>query len=39
MEMPLFLDPPRLVHVPLETTYLAAFAEVPQRWRTVLEVG
>ena len=36
-EMPLFLDSPLLVNVPLEATYLAAFAEVPRRWRSVLE--
>jgi len=36
-EMPLFLDPPLWVGVPLEATYLAAFAEVPLRWRGVLE--
>lgn len=36
-EMPLFLDPPLLVNVPLEATYLAAFNEVPRRWREVLD--
>lgn len=36
-DMPLFLEPQRAVPVPLETTYNAAFAEVPRRWRQVLE--
>ena len=36
-DMPLFLEPEEAVEVPLEATYNAAFAEVPQRWRRVLE--
>ncbi len=36
-DMPLFLEPGLAVEVPLEATYNAAFAEVPQRWRRVLE--
>ncbi|MCR4411646.1 MAG: DUF4058 family protein [Thermoguttaceae bacterium] len=36
-DMPLFLEPDKAVDVPLEATYNAAFAEVPQRWRRVLE--
>ena len=36
-EMPLFLEPLGCVEVPLEETYLAAFAEVPKRWRDVLD--
>jgi hypothetical protein len=36
-EMPLFLEPGKAVTVPLEATYGAAFAEVPRRWRRVLE--
>jgi hypothetical protein len=36
-EMPLFLEPDGYVPVPLETTYEAAFAAVPLRWRRVLE--
>lgn len=36
-DMPLFLEPDGCVMVPLEFTYQAAFAEVPKRWRTVLE--
>jgi hypothetical protein len=36
-EMPLFLEPEKVVEVPLEATYTAAFAEVPRRWRRVLE--
>jgi hypothetical protein len=36
-EMPLFLEPRQAVMVPLEVTYQAAFADVPQRWRRVLE--
>jgi hypothetical protein len=37
-DMPLFLEPGLAVTVPLEATYNAAFAEVPRRWRRVLEV-
>jgi hypothetical protein len=36
-DMPLFLEPQKAVDVPLEATYQAAFAEVPRRWRRVLE--
>ena len=36
-DMPLFLEPEQAVEVPLETTYAAAFTEVPRRWRRVLE--
>jgi hypothetical protein len=36
-EMPLFLTSDEYVPVPLEATYNAAFAEVPRRWRRVLE--
>ena len=36
-DMPLFLEPGQAVTVPLEATYNAAFAEVPRRWRHVLE--
>lgn len=36
-EMPLLLEPGGAVMVPLEATYQAAFAAVPQRWRRVLE--
>lgn len=36
-DMPLFLEPQGAVEVPLETTYQAAFAAVPRRWRNVLE--
>lgn len=38
-EMPLFLEPGRAVHLPLEATYQAAFTEQPRRWRRVLEPG
>jgi hypothetical protein len=38
-EMPLFLQPQQAVSVPLEATYTAAFAEVPRRWRRVLEAA
>jgi hypothetical protein len=34
--MPLYLEPDRYVLVPLESTYTAAFAAQPKRWRTVL---
>jgi hypothetical protein len=37
-DMPLFLEPGQTVTVPLEATYNAAFADVPRRWRRVLEV-
>lgn len=33
IEMPLFLEPGWYVNVPLEKTYMAAFAGVPQRWK------
>jgi hypothetical protein len=36
-DMPLFLEPEQAVHVPLEATYMAAFNEVPRRWRRVFE--
>lgn len=35
-DMPLFLRPPGHVMVPLEATYQAAFAGVPERWRREL---
>lgn len=35
--MPLFLAPGQALEVPLEATYCAAVAEVPRRWRRVLE--
>lgn len=35
-EMPLFFDPERYVNVPLEMTYDAAFAAMPQFWREKL---
>ena len=36
-EMPLFLEPNGCMQVPLESTYQAAFAAMPLRWRRVLE--
>ncbi|HUY36596.1 MAG TPA: DUF4058 family protein [Pirellulales bacterium] len=36
-DMPLFLEPGKAVEVPLEASYNAAFADVPRRWRRVLE--
>ncbi len=36
-DMPLFLEPGQAVSAPLEATYNAAFAEIPRRWRRVLE--
>jgi hypothetical protein len=36
-DMPLFLTEDRYVNVPLETTYLEAYASVPERWRRVIE--
>ena len=35
-DMPLFLEPNGCVMVPLETTYNTAFANMPRRWRIVL---
>jgi hypothetical protein len=35
--MPLFLTPDYYVQLPLETTYQAAFAGMPEVWRSVLE--
>jgi hypothetical protein len=37
--MPLFLEPNGHVPVPLESTYQTAFAAMPRRWRSVLEVA
>jgi hypothetical protein len=37
--MPLFLEPGQTVETPLEATYNATFAEVPRRWRRVLEAA
>lgn len=36
-DMPLFLEPEKAIEVPLEKTYMAAFIEIPRRWRRVLE--
>ena len=36
-DMPLFLRPDRYINVPLELTYLAAYAGMPAFWREVLE--
>jgi hypothetical protein len=38
-DMPLFLATQQAVTVALEATYTAAFAEVPRRWRRVLDSG
>jgi hypothetical protein len=37
VEMPLFLRPDRYVNVPLESTYQAAYSDVPPIWREVIE--
>jgi Protein of unknown function (DUF4058) len=37
IDMPLFLEPGQAVTAPLEATYNAAFADIPRRWRRVLE--
>jgi hypothetical protein len=37
-DMPLYLEPDGHVLVPLESTYQIAFAGMPRRWRTVLEL-
>lgn len=36
-DMPLFLESEKVVEVPLEAAYNAAYVEVPRRWRRVLE--
>jgi Protein of unknown function (DUF4058) len=36
-DMPLFLEPGCHVSVPLEATYMAAYARIAERWRLVLE--
>jgi hypothetical protein len=36
-DMSLFVEPENHILVPLETTYQASFASMPQRWRRVLE--
>ena len=36
-DMPLFLDDETYIYVPLETTYQAAFLDLPDFWRDVLE--
>lgn len=38
-DMPLFLSESQVVEMPLETTYQVAFAEIPSRWRRVLEAS
>lgn len=38
-DMPLFLEPDQTTTVPLEATYSAAYAELPRRWRRVLEAS
>jgi hypothetical protein len=35
--MPLFLEPGWYINVPLEPSYLEAYAAVPERWRSVIE--
>jgi hypothetical protein len=35
--MPLFLDSDHYVTVPLESTYVAAYEGLPDRWKWVLE--
>ena len=39
VEMPLFLDLDRYANLPLESTYMAAYRGMPERWRVVLEAG
>jgi hypothetical protein len=38
IDMPLLLTPERYVNLPLEKTYLAAYAGLPKRWKWVIEV-
>lgn len=35
-DMPLFLEPEGCVDIPLEKTYMAAFAEVPEEWQELV---
>jgi hypothetical protein len=37
-DMPLFLTPEHYIPVPLESTYMQAWAGVPNRWRRVIEL-
>lgn len=37
IDMPLFLNPGEPINIPLEATYSAAYAELPRRWKRVLE--
>ena len=37
VDLPLFLSADRYVDAPLRSTYAAAFGELPERWRAVLE--
>jgi hypothetical protein len=36
-DMPLFIKEGGYVNVPLERTYMDAYATVPERWRRVIE--
>jgi|SRR6185437_9586158 len=38
-ELPLFYDPDWYVNLPLEKTYMAAYAGVPRRWKRVIEAS
>ena len=38
-DLPLFLTSERYINVPLQSTYDAAFAEMPEYWRKVLDKG
>ena len=38
-ELPLFYDPDWYVNLPLEATYMAAYAGVPRRWKRVIEAS
>jgi hypothetical protein len=38
-DMPLFFTSDRYINVPLQTTYDAAFEEMPEYWRKLLEKG
>jgi hypothetical protein len=37
IDMPLFLDVDTCVNVPLESTYMATYRGVPDRWRVIIE--
>jgi hypothetical protein len=39
IDMPLFFTPDKYVNVPLEATYQEVFRRMPQRWKSVIQLG